>query len=87
MIKLALTLLELIDRIAALIPPPRTHRHRYFGLLAPNSPLRCAVTATGRTSADRATSAGERTQLKSRRQLKLSRKARCSNPRASAVPP
>ena len=25
--------------------PPRTHRHRYFGVLAPNSPLRAAVTA------------------------------------------
>ena len=37
--------LELIDRIATLVPPPRTHRHRYFGVLAPNSPLRCAVTA------------------------------------------
>ncbi|MBK6998672.1 MAG: transposase [Rhodoferax sp.] len=43
--ELVLTPLELIDRIAALIPPPRTHRHRYFGVLAPNSPLRCAVTA------------------------------------------
>ena len=31
-----LTPLELIDRIAALVPPPRTHRHRYFGVLAPN---------------------------------------------------
>ena len=30
---------------AALVPPPRTHRHRYFGVLAPNSPLRAAVTA------------------------------------------
>jgi hypothetical protein len=37
--------LDLIDRIAALVPPPRTHRHRYFGVLAPNSPLRAAVTA------------------------------------------
>ena len=43
--KLHLTPLELIDRIAALVPPPRTHRHRYFGVLAPNSPLRAAVTA------------------------------------------
>ena len=43
--ELHLTPLELIDRIAALIPPPRTHRHRYFGVLAPNSPLRSAVTA------------------------------------------
>ncbi|MGH8829983.1 MAG: transposase, partial [Polaromonas sp.] len=42
---LVLTPLELIDRIAALVPPPRTHRHRYFGVLAPNSPLRAAVTA------------------------------------------
>ena len=27
------------------MPPPRTHRHRYFGVLAPNSPHRVAVTA------------------------------------------
>ena len=25
--------------------PPRLHRHRYFGVLAPNSPLRTALTA------------------------------------------
>ena len=37
--------LELIERIAARVPPPRRHRHRYFGVLAPNSPLRAAVTA------------------------------------------
>jgi hypothetical protein len=43
--ELHLTPLELIDRIAALVPPPRTHRHRYFGVLVPNSPLRAAVTA------------------------------------------
>jgi len=27
--ELVLTPLELIDRIAQLVPPPRTHRHRY----------------------------------------------------------
>ena len=43
--ELTLTPLKLIERIAALVPPPRTHRHRYFGALAPNSPLRAAVTA------------------------------------------
>ncbi len=43
--ELHLTPLELIARIAALVPPPRTHRHRYFGVLAPNSPHRAAVTA------------------------------------------
>jgi Putative transposase len=35
-----LTPLELIERLAALIPPPRIHRHRYHGVLAPNSPQR-----------------------------------------------
>ncbi len=40
-----LTPLELLDRLAALVPPPRLHRHRYFGVLAPNSPLRTAVIA------------------------------------------
>jgi hypothetical protein len=39
-----LTPLELIERLAALIPPPRRHRHRYYGVLAPNAPLRSAVT-------------------------------------------
>lgn len=43
--EITLTPLELIDRIAALIPPARAHRHRYYGALAPNSPLRAAVTA------------------------------------------
>ena len=42
---LLLTPLELLDRLAARVPPPRVHRHRYFGVLAPNSPLRAAVTA------------------------------------------
>ena len=49
--ELHLTPLELIDRIAALVPPPRTHRHRYFGVLAPNSPLREAVTALAQPAA------------------------------------
>jgi hypothetical protein len=40
-----LTPLELIDKRVALIPPPHRHRHRYHGVLAPNSPLRAAVTA------------------------------------------
>jgi Putative transposase len=42
---LVLTPLELIAKIAALVPPPRSHRHRYYGVLAPNAPLRAAVTA------------------------------------------
>ena len=40
--------LELIDRIAALVAPPRVYRHRYHGVLAPNSPLSAQVTALAR---------------------------------------
>ena len=43
--QLILSPLELIERIAALVAPPRQHRHRYYGVLAPNAPLRAAVTA------------------------------------------
>jgi len=32
---LTLTPLEFLDRLAALVPPPRKHRHRYHGVLAP----------------------------------------------------
>jgi hypothetical protein len=38
--------LEFLERIAALIPPPRVHRHRYAGVLAPNCPLRSRVVAS-----------------------------------------
>jgi hypothetical protein len=47
--QLRLTPLELIERLAALIPPPRLHRHRYHGVLAPNSPQRAQVTAWARS--------------------------------------
>jgi len=43
--ELLLTPLELIARIVQPVPPPRTHRHWYYGVLAPNSPLRAAVPA------------------------------------------
>jgi hypothetical protein len=42
--KVSLTPLELLDRLAALIPPPRRHRHTYHGVLAPNAALRSLVT-------------------------------------------
>jgi hypothetical protein len=42
---LHLTPLELLDRLALLIPPPRRHRHRYHGVFAPNAPLRAQLTA------------------------------------------
>jgi hypothetical protein len=33
------------SKIAALAPPPRAYRYRYYGVLAPNARLRAAVTA------------------------------------------
>ena len=44
-IELRLSASEFLDRVALLIPPPRKHRHHYFGVLAPNSPWREVVTA------------------------------------------
>jgi len=52
---LRLSALELLDRLATLIPPPRIHRHRYHGVFAPNAPLRSLVTA--RTHQDNAAAA------------------------------
>ena len=58
---------EFLDRLAALIPPPRKHRHRYHGVFAPNHPLRPAVTAMAignlgnqRAAADRTDSTAEK---------------------------
>ena len=42
---LRLSALEFLDRLAAILPPPRIHRHRYHGVFAPNAPLRSLVTA------------------------------------------
>lgn len=50
-IELLLSPLELLERLARLIPPPRIHRHRYHGLLAPHARLRPVVVAIGRNGA------------------------------------
>jgi len=42
--------IELLQRLARLIPPPRVHRHRYHGVFAPNSRWRREVTRYGRES-------------------------------------
>ena len=42
-IELRLSASEFLDRVAALIPPPRKHRHRYFGVLAAPVPMRQAA--------------------------------------------
>jgi len=52
--ELRLTPVEVIERLAALIPPPRLHRHRYHGVLAPNSPQRARGSLPWRTGQPRA---------------------------------
>lgn len=42
---LALAPLDFLDALARIIPPPRVHRHRYHGVLAPNARLRARVVA------------------------------------------
>ena len=44
--ELFMTPLELLDRLSKLITPPRVHKHRYCGVLAPNAKLRKAVIET-----------------------------------------
>lgn len=46
-----LTPLELLEALAKFVPPPRVHRHRYHGVLAPNARLRPHVVALGRPEA------------------------------------
>jgi hypothetical protein len=50
--ELRLTPLELLERLARLVPPPRIHRHRYHGVLAPNARLRSTVVSIGRPVPD-----------------------------------
>ena len=40
--------LDLMARLAALVPPPRMHLTRYHGVFAPHSQLRAAITPAGR---------------------------------------
>ena len=49
--ELLLSPLQLLERLARFIPPPRVHRHRYHGVLAPHAKLRAAVTLIGRPDA------------------------------------
>ncbi len=49
--ELLLSPIQLLERLARFVPPPRIHRHRYHGVLAPNSKRRAAVTHIGRPEA------------------------------------
>lgn len=48
--------LDLMARLAALVPPPRMHLTRYHGVFAPHSKLRAAITPAGRGAGGRARS-------------------------------
>jgi hypothetical protein len=45
--------LEFIERIAALIPLPRKHRHHYHGIFAPNAPQRGLIVASANRTSKR----------------------------------
>jgi hypothetical protein len=49
---LALSPLEFLETLSRLIPPPRVHRHRYHGVLAPNARLRARIVALPRDDPD-----------------------------------
>ena len=44
--EILLSPLQFLARLVDLLAPPRKHRHRYFGVLAPRARLRPVVTAT-----------------------------------------
>jgi hypothetical protein len=46
--EIVLSPLQLLERLVAFVPPPRMHRHRYHGVLAPHAGLRAVVVAIGR---------------------------------------
>ena len=56
---LSLTPLEFLERLALLIHPPRIHRHRYHGVLAPNARLRYQVIALGQQGSVEASPSGQ----------------------------
>jgi len=49
---LVLSPLDFLAALARLIPPPRVHRHRYHGVLAPNARLRARVVAMADANGD-----------------------------------
>jgi hypothetical protein len=48
--RLVLSPLDFLAALARLIPPPRVHRHRYHGVLAPNARMRARVVAMANAS-------------------------------------
>jgi len=52
--EIILSPLQLLQRLIAFVPPPRVHRHRYHGVLAPHAGLRSTVVTIGRSPTDAA---------------------------------
>ncbi len=70
--------LELIDRLAALVPPPRFHTVRYHGVLASRSKYRSAVVPSSADPVDVAKAAGEAVDTGSDQPTSASRRSRPS---------
>ncbi len=62
---LVLSPLELIEKLAALVPPPRLNLIRYHGVLAPNATDRAAIVPGPQAEADEETCNGRHAELPS----------------------
>jgi len=58
--------LDLMARLAALVPPPRMHLTRYHGVFAPHSRLRAAITPAGRGPGGKTAQKGKEPSAKPR---------------------
>ena len=64
--------LEFVEKLAALVPPPRIHLTRFFGCLAPNAKIRSAIVPKKAEACEQTTGAGtesgdQKIQKKNRR--------------------
>ena len=67
---LVMTPVQLLARLAALIPPPRFPLQRFSGVFAPRSPLRAAVVPSGPVARAFATPTKARAKTKTKRKTK-----------------
>ncbi|MGK3967991.1 hypothetical protein WMF38_27975 [Sorangium sp. So ce118] len=80
-----MTPMQLLARIAALIPPPRFPWQRLSGVFAPRSPLRAAVVASEPVARAFATTTRAKTKARTKARTKTKR-LRGSRPRRAGRP-
>jgi hypothetical protein len=68
---------DLMARLAALVPPPRVHLTRFHGVFAPHAAMRAAVTPAGRGPGAHRRAGTAESQLKRVFGIDIERCARC----------